>query len=107
MAAQQSKGLLAGIGRLTTQDTDKKVKFIIICVEVALTCVLCNIANVHFGTLLGLQRRLGSEIPFKYNARRYFWGFALAISNCLLEIQLQKIAASPYVGIMLDNSTGD
>ena len=70
--------------------------------------VLTNQANSHFSEILSWAAWVGVQgitLDKKYTHLRYFNVFLATCAETLLRIQLEAIAASPFVAILLDNST--
>jgi hypothetical protein len=78
-----------------------------VLLRVALFIATFGYANSSFPGLLKLVQggMVDKATKFVYNHPRYFGGALFALSSCLLQSQLDRIAQSPYFSILMDSST--
>ena len=82
--------------------------FLQAALSLVLLMVISNVANSHFAGILGWAAWIGVSglvLDKKYSHLRYFNVFLATCAETLLRIQLEAIAASPLISILLDNST--
>lgn len=94
------------------QRTAQHVRAVVAGAVPVLFSVLLFVASNHlpiklFVAQVALQHIIApNSLPAgKYTHSRYFWGLLFALSEAVLQAQLQRVLASPFFGVLADSST--